>query len=88
MAGCTKAFGQRRHGFGYASFQFVEPSTGIALKVMVVFFAGDFVAGAVAWQFHWLKPSGLHQCLNVSVNSCDPERCMTALGSLQSFFCR
>jgi hypothetical protein len=72
VTGCAKPPGQFWFALCSASFEVVQFATFVALEVMMVLFAGHFVARDVARHFDRLQPSFLYQRLDVSVHGGNP----------------
>lgn len=83
-----KSLGKLRFGLHGALCQFKQSLTTVTAKMMVVFLPGDFIARRVAWDFHAVKPSLLHQSLDIPVNCGNPQRAMMAVSALQGLFGR
>ncbi len=85
---CPKASGQFGPRCSDTSVQVVELSAIIALEVMMMRFAGNFVSRRIARYFDRLQPSFLDQSLNISVYGRNPECGQTLLRSFERFFRR
>ena len=72
VPGGAKPLGQFWFALCSASFEVIQSATFVALEVMVVLFAGQFVARYVARDFDRLQPSFLDQRLDVSVDRGNP----------------
>jgi hypothetical protein len=74
VAGVLEA--ARKLGFGLdrAAFEFVNGSAHVALEVMVMRFAGNFVTGGVAWNLDRGEPLVFDEAADVAVDSRDAER--------------
>jgi hypothetical protein len=79
VSGCAKPPGQFWFALCSASFEVIQFATFVALEVMVVLFAGYFVARRVARDFDGLQPSFLNQRLDVSVHRGNPDTRMVLL---------
>src|ERR1700758_3679737 len=56
VAGVLEAARELGFGLDCAAFEFVDGSADVALEVMVMRFAGHFVAGGVAWNLDRREP--------------------------------
>ena len=57
MTGSAESLGKSRLGWDSAVLQFKQPIATVAVEMMVVFLAGDFIARRVTRDFHSCKPS-------------------------------
>ena len=85
MAGVLEATGEFGAGVHLAALQFVDGAADVALEVMVVGFAGDFVPGGVAWDVDWGEPLVVDQAAYVAVDRGDAEGINLFLGEGESF---
>jgi len=88
VTGCAKPPGQFWFALCSASFEVIQFATFVALEVMVVLFAGHFVARRIARYFDRLQPSFLDQRLDVSVHSGNPKASVVLLCRSENFFRR
>jgi hypothetical protein len=88
VTGCAKPAGQFWFALCSASFEVIQFATFVALEVMVVLFAGQFVARCVARHFDRLQPSFLDQSLDVSVYRGNPNAWLVVLCRSENFFRR
>jgi len=88
VPGCAKTLGQFWLALHSASFEVVQLAALVALEVMMMLFAGHFVARRVARYFDRLQPSFLHQRLDVSVHRGNSNAWVVLLGQSQRFFRR
>jgi len=85
MTGSAESLGKSRLGWDSAVLQFKQPVATVAIEMMVMFLAGNFIARRVARDFHSLKPSLLNQGLDISINRRNPKLALVAVGLLQGF---
>jgi hypothetical protein len=88
VTGCAKPPGQFWFALCSASFEVIQFATFVALEVMVVLFAGEFVARCIAKDFDRLQPSFLDQGLDVSVDRGNPNARVVLLCRPENFFRR
>jgi hypothetical protein len=74
VAGVLEAARELGFGLDRAAFEFVDGSAEVALEVMVMRFAGHFVAGGVAWNLDRGEPFVFDEAADVAVDGCDAER--------------
>ena len=84
MSGDTKPFRKFEFRRRKASLQVKNLAARIAMEVVMMFFAGYFVAGFIARHVHRLQPFFYHQILNISIDRGDSEASMMTPGGLES----
>lgn len=84
----TKSFRKLQLPLRGTPFQIEESSTTIAVEVMVVFLARDFIPGCFTRNLHRFQPVFLHQVLDIPVNRRDPKAPMVAPCRMQRFIGR
>ena len=85
---CAKPPGQFWPALCSASFEVIQFATFVALKMVMMFFAGQFVTRRVARYFDRLQPSFLDQRLDVSVDRGNPKARVVLLRRSENFFRR
>ncbi|HVT99909.1 MAG TPA: hypothetical protein VHE33_20585, partial [Acidobacteriaceae bacterium] len=88
VTGCAKPPRQFWFALCSASFEVIQLATFVALEVMMMLFAGHFVARSIARQFNRLQPSLLNQRLDVSVHRGNSNARVELLRRSESFFRR
>jgi hypothetical protein len=85
VAGVLEATGEFGTILHLAAFQFVDGAADVALEVVVVGFAGDFVAGGVAGDIDRGEPLVFYQAADVAVDRGDAEGVDLFLGQGEGF---
>jgi hypothetical protein len=74
VAGVLEAARELGFGLHRAAFEFVDGSADVALEVMVMRFAGHFVAGGVAWDLDRGEPFVFDEAADIAIDGSDAQR--------------
>src|SRR5436190_13842551 len=80
-----KSFGKNGFDLNWTAGYFVDFSTSLAVKMMMVRFAGNFVAGWLAWQVYRGQPTFFHQHFDVAINGGNAEPFNGGAGEIEHF---
>ena len=85
VPGVFEATGQLRLRIHIASFKLMHCSTGVALEVMMMGLACDFIPGRITRNFNCRKPFVFHQTADIPVDGSNTQSVYLLLGEGERF---
>ena len=79
MTGGMEPAGKTGFNLLHAAFEFIQLAAILAMEMMMMLLAGNFVPRGVPWDLNRSQPAIFYQCLDVAVNGGNSKTAMVLL---------